>query len=144
MENPSMKSLKLVFVLLAVSVFVFACKVNDKPKNIAAENTNAAQAPADAPAAPATDELATGGKLYKQNCAVCHKPDGTGGEVEIEGRTLKVEDLTTEKMKEEPDEEYIEYMVKGIPSEGMPSFKDELSRLEMEQIVKFIRAEFQK
>ena len=47
-------------------------------------------------------------------------------------------------MKKESDEEYIEYMVKGIPDEGMPSFKDDLSDEEMKEVVRFIRKEIQK
>ncbi len=47
-------------------------------------------------------------------------------------------------MVKEPDEEYIEYMTKGIPDEGMPSFKDILNKEEMEGVVKFIRKEIQK
>jgi len=46
-------------------------------------------------------------------------------------------------MKKEPDEEYIEYMVKGIPDEGMPSFRDELTDDEMKAVVKYIREEIQ-
>ncbi len=138
-----MKFLKIAVVLTVSAIFIFACTNNQTTENTAESNTN--QTSNATPEATATaDELAAGRKHYKEQCARCHKEDGTGGKVEIEGKTLNVEDLTTEKMKKEPDEEYIEYMVKGIPDEGMPSFKDVLSDEDMKEVVKFIRQEIQK
>ena len=34
-------------------------------------------------------EIASGDELYKEHCAKCHKEDGTGGKVDILGKTLK-------------------------------------------------------
>lgn len=147
-----MKIFKSILVFTAIAAFVFACAESPNTGNGSNANTEnfTANSPQNtlenvaATPAPTIDEIASGKQLYNQNCAKCHKEDGSGGEVTIEGEKLKVEDLRTDKMKKEPDSEYIEYMVKGIPSEGMPSFKDELTETQMQQIVKYIREEIQK
>ena len=137
-----MKLLKIGTILITLAFFVIAC-TQTETKKPTADNTNKAVNSAPKPEA-TIDELAQGRKNYKEQCASCHKDDGTGGKVEIEGKTLNVDNLTTAKMVKEPDEEYIEYMTKGIPDEGMPSFKDILNKEEMEGVVKFIRKEIQK
>lgn len=137
-----MRLLKISLCIVAAFLFIAAC--GGGAENAAVNDAGNESTPA--PTAEATkspDELAIGKSKYQEYCVKCHKEDGTGGEVEIEGRKINAEDFTTEKMKGEPDEEYIEYMVKGIPDEGMPSFKDELSEEEMKAVVKYIREEIQ-
>lgn len=140
-----MNYLKIGLISTIALIFAFACTSNEQvvtnPANDAdqiAENTTA-------PSPVATmDELAAGRNLYKENCARCHQDDGTGGKVTIDGETLDPDNLTTDKMKKEPDAEYIEHITEGIPDEGMPSFKDKLSNEEMKEIVKYIRQDLQK
>jgi mono/diheme cytochrome c family protein len=138
-----MKLFKLALIFSVLTFFIVACTQTQAPTKNTAENTNK-----ETNAAPETtatpDELASGRKNYKEQCARCHQDDGTGGKVEIEGKTLKVDNLTTDKMKKMADEKYIKYMVNGIPDEGMPAFKDVLSDEEMKEVVKFIREEIQK
>lgn len=137
-----MKLFKITTILFIAAFFVIACTQKDTSRNTS-ENANKPQNNKAKPEA-TVDELASGRKNFKEQCARCHKEDGTGGKVEIEGKMLTPENLTTDKMIKDPDEEYIEYMTKGIPDEGMPSFKDILSKEEMEEVVKFIRKEIQK
>lgn len=137
-----MKILKFTLISLAIILFIISCTTDQKEPLPDNSGTNGTADVSPTPEA-TPDELAEGRRLYKEHCAKCHQDDGTGGRVEIEGKKLRVEDLTTEKMAEESDEEYIEYMVEGIPDEGMPSFKDVLSKDEMQAIVRFIRREFQ-
>jgi mono/diheme cytochrome c family protein len=138
-----MNFVKTIVIFSFIAIFVFAC-TETKPENQhSVQNIEKKTKPS--PEATATvDELALGRKAFKENCVKCHKEDGTGGEVEIEGKTIKPDNLTTDKMKQMPDEKYIKYMVEGIPDEGMPSFKDILSDEEMKEVVKFIRKEIQK
>lgn len=138
-----MNFLKTAIIFSVLAIFILACTQTDTPETV---NNNTANEPTNlTPANTATpDELASGGKLYKEQCAKCHKEDGTGGEVEIEGKKLKADNLTTDKMKKMPDEKYIKYIVEGIPDEGMPSFKDILTDDEMKEVVKYIREEIQK
>jgi len=57
---------------------------------------------------------------------------------------MNVDDLTSEKIKAFSDEKIIGYMIKGIPDEGMPAFKDKISEGGMRDVVKYIRTELQK
>ncbi len=141
-----MKYLKTSLVLSVLFLFFIACNQN-KPTNtnsvgnsaiVAANNSAAVQ-----PTVGATDELASTGKIYSENCVRCHKEDGTGGKVEIEGTTINAENFTADKMKNMTDVKYIGYIENGVPDEGMPAFKGKLTDDEIKNLVKFIRSEFQ-
>jgi mono/diheme cytochrome c family protein len=90
------------------------------------------------------DELASGRKVYAASCANCHKENGSGGEVTIDGKTLDPEDLTSAKMKGWSDDKMIRVIMNGAEDDGMPAFKGKLSEGEMRDVVKFIRVELQK
>ncbi len=133
-------------LFLSFSIALAAC--GGETTNNAANSTrnatnNAARSSTPQPAA-TIDELASGRKLYSVNCAGCHKDDGSGGETEFDGQKINAEDLTAAKIKGFSDEKIIGYIVKGIPDEGMPAFKDKLSEGEIRDVVKFIRVELQK
>ncbi|MGH9947658.1 MAG: c-type cytochrome [Pyrinomonadaceae bacterium] len=134
------RNLSLIF-LCGFSIAFFGC--GDTGSTVNTNNGNRAVAKTPVPKA-TVDELASGKSAYELNCMVCHRSDGTGGKVTVEGRSLNVDDLTSAKIKAFSDEKIIGYMIKGIPSEGMPAFKDKISEGEMRDIVKFIRTEFQK
>ena len=140
-----MKLLKVTLSIVAIALFIVACSNTESTSNDTV-NSNSAVNDANAKETAATpiDEIAAGKKSYETSCANCHREDGTGGPVEIEGKKLKPEDLTSEKMAKEPDSEYLEYMRDGIPDEGMPAFKDVLTDTQMNQVVKYIRKELQK
>jgi mono/diheme cytochrome c family protein len=139
-----MKNLKL----LVVGVFLIsalgcgtAAPVNNAPAtNANASSANAAKSPAGTPEV----AVAQGKELYKQNCAICHKEDGTGGKMTIEGRTINPDDLTSEKIKKFSDEKITGYIVNGVVDEGMPAFKDKLSEAQIREIVAFVRTDIQK
>lgn len=88
--------------------------------------------------------MAQGRKLYMDNCAVCHKEDGTGGKIEIEGTSIDPDDLTTDKIKAFSDEKIYGYIYRGIEDEGMPAFKDKLSEAEIREVVRYLRSDIQK
>lgn len=140
-----MKFFKFVFLLTALSLFIFACAKTDtakiSPVNDANKLTNTT--PMQAQPTATVDEMALTKKIYTDKCARCHKEDGTGGKTEIEGTTINAENLSTEKMKRMTDAKYIDYIKNGIPDEGMPAFKDRLTEDEIKSVIKFIRAEFQ-
>lgn len=133
-----MRTLKSVLICAAIATFLFACTANN-PVNTSGN----ANSPA-APGTPATDTLATGRKLYNQNCAACHRVNGAGGKLDFEGKTLDPEDLTSEKMVKTSDDKLYGYIFDGIPDEGMPAFKEKLKEPQIREIVRFIRAELQK
>jgi mono/diheme cytochrome c family protein len=127
-----------------ISVFVIAlagCGGEQLTSNLG----NANQAPKTPPLPAATvDELASGKTVYETNCMICHKEDGTGGRVTIEGKNIKPENLTEDKFKKASDEKLIKYIMDGVVDEGMPAFKDKLSEGEMRDVVKYIRTSLQK
>lgn len=137
--------IRSVFVLLfAISILVIlSCTDGSKPTNVAVNVDNITPPSTPLPAA-SIDELTSGRTIYAANCAICHKDNGTGGEVVIEGKKLKPDDLTSAKIKGFSDGKIIGYIVNGVEDEGMPSFKDKLSEGEMRDVVKFIRSELQK
>lgn len=140
-----MKFLKLSLVLSAIALFIFACSenktANTNTTNIVVTNANTAtNAPPTAP----TDVLADARKIYTDKCAKCHKEDGTGGKVTIEEITINPDNFTTDKMAAMADEKYFDYIKNGVPDEGMPAFKNQLTDEQIKNVVKFIRAEFQK
>lgn len=141
-----MKFLKISLLATAFALFILAC--NETPRtNVtsAVSETNAvAVTNANAQPAPTIDELAAARKNYAEKCAACHKQDGSGGKVDIEGTIINAENLTSEKMIKMPDAKYIDYIENGIPDEGMPAFRGKLSDQEIKDVVKFIRQEFQK
>jgi len=132
-----------VFVSLSI-VTASSCTAENKPANVVV-NSATTSSPAQ-PALPAAtfDAMASGRKVYEANCVACHKADGTGGEVVIEGKKLDPDDLTSAKIKGFSDEKILGYIMNGVVDEGMPAFKGKLSEGEMRDVVKYIRTEIQK
>ena len=91
------------------------------------------------------EAIADGGKIYAQNCAACHGPNGMGnGDM---GKALSPSPALLAYMIRRPIavDEYLLWTV----SEGgkqfgteMPAFKDKLSREEIWKIVAYMRAGF--
>ncbi len=141
-----MRLLKTGLILSAFALFVFACNqaanTTNNTTNNAVKNVNStanANAPTNAP----TDESALGKTSYKQNCANCHKDDGSGGKVTIEGKAMNPDNLTSQKMKDMADAKYVKYIENGIPDEGMPPFKGKMTDAEIKATIAYIRKEFQ-
>lgn len=89
-------------------------------------------------------DTSTGKTLYNQNCAACHKETGRGGVTVLEGKSIDADDLTSEKFKKMADTKMYEYIIEGVPDEGMPSFKGKLKEPELKAIVDYIRLDLQK
>ena len=140
-----MKFVKFTFVVIAIALFAFACTQAKKPSVNSTENVNkTVESSPEVKPTEKLDELALGGKIYAEYCVKCHKEDGTGGKVEIDGETIKAENFTSKHAMKESDEEFIEHIKDGIEDEGMPSFKDKLSDDEIKTVVNYIRKEIQK
>lgn len=135
-----------LFKLAIISLFViYASGCGETPPANTAANTNTAKTNSTA-APPATpfDELAIGRQIYSTSCAACHKEDGTGGKITIEGKSINPDDLTSDKIKKFSDDKIIGYVYNGVEDEGMPAFKDELSEAQIREVVRFVRAGIQK
>jgi mono/diheme cytochrome c family protein len=141
-----MAKVKLFCVLSSMLVLIAACSNPPTTTNNAAppRNTTTANAPAATPAAATPMAAASGKDLYAKNCANCHKETGTGGEVVIEGKKIKPDNLTSDKIKGFSDEKIIGYVTNGVEDEGMPAFKDKLSADEIKAVVAYVRSDLQK
>ena len=133
-----MKKLKVGVIFGSLS-FAIAC--GNVPTNSSSVND---QTPVPTATATPVDELAGGRELYKQNCAICHKEDGTGGKMTIEGKTINPDDLTSDKIKKFTDEKISGYIMNGVVDEGMPAFKDKLSEAQIRDVVHYVRRGIQK
>lgn len=140
-----MNFLKIGFVLSAILFFIIACNQTQPANTNSVSNTavvinsnNPAQTPVIA-----TDDLASARKIYSQICVNCHKEGGTGGESVIDGKKIKAPNFTTDRMKNEPDAEFIEVIENGEQGDGMPAFKNRLSNDDIKNLVKMIRKDFQ-
>jgi high-affinity iron transporter len=137
-----MKIIKISIVLAAAAAFFVAC-TQTKPT---AQDTksNSAAIPTNVAPAATVDELAAGRKLYADNCTICHKEDGTGGKVTVEGKTIDPASLASESMKKKSDEKLTRQISAGVPDEGMPAFKDKLSEAQLKDVVNYVRHGIQK
>lgn len=111
--------------------------------NSAVVQTNSASNAANIKPAATVASIASGKELYADNCAVCHKESGKGGKMEIEGKTIDPDDLTSDKIKKFSDEKMIGYVTNGVVDEGMPAFKDKLTEDEIKRVVQYVRTEIQ-
>lgn len=134
-----MKSVKALIVFAGLAIFVAACgpAANNTANNAntAAKNQNSAAATP----APTIDQVQFAKDLYAKNCMICHKENGKGGKVTVEGKTIEPDDITTAKMKEKTDDKLAEYISEGFPDDGMPAFKDKLSPEQIKSIVRHVR-----
>lgn len=138
-----MLKLKLFIVIGAIAIAVACNQTASNTPNTASTNANSAKSPG--PAASPSVEMASGGaKLYSTNCAKCHKEDGTGGKITVDGKTIEPDNLTAAKLAAKPDAKYVQYITDGFPEDGMPAFKDKLSEQEIKDIIGYVRSEFQK
>ncbi len=131
-------SLKVAVILSALTVFAIACAGTKEPAEMPGTS------PIVADNAAPIDELDSARKIYANECIKCHKETGTGGLVDDEGKRIKVPDLTSEKKAKLSDEDYIDAIENGYPEDGMPAFKDKLTKEQIDSLIAMIRKDFQK
>ena len=132
-----MKLIALALTCIAIALVAAACTETVTPTNA----PTAASSPA-APAATATpDPLAAARANYAKNCEPCHGPEGVGGLVKVEDKQIKVASLKSPSAIKHTDEQLAKMITNG--EEAMPAFKDKLTPAEIQDLVKFVRKEFQ-
>jgi len=134
-----MKQLALALTCIAIAVVAFACTETATPTNTSTP-TAATSPAASAPTAP-IDPLATARANYAKNCEPCHGPQGVGGLVKVEDKQIKVASLKAEHAIKHTDEQLVKVITNG--EEAMPAFKSKLTQAEIQDLVKFVRKEFQ-
>ena len=80
--------------------------------------------------------------IYDKDCKGCHGQTGDGGPVKLDdGTKLKVPSLREGHALRHTDAEYLKQITKG--GDGMPEFDKKLTTDQMNDLIKFIRTEFQ-
>ena len=132
-----MKQLALALTCIAIALVAFACTETATPTN------RSAPAAAASPATPtaSVDPLATARANFAKNCEPCHGPQGVGGLVKVEDKQIKVASLKSDHAIKHTDEQLAKTITNG--EEAMPAFKSKLTQAEIQDLVKFVRKEFQ-
>jgi mono/diheme cytochrome c family protein len=142
-----MRELKLLIVIAAIVAYA-ACSGASTNTSVAVNSqavpSNASSGSNTAAAPPLNPETASGADLYKNSCSKCHREDGTGGKITIEGKQIEPDDLTSAKMLSKPDEKLTKYINDGAPDDGMPAFKGRLKDQEIAAIIKYMRTTLNK
>jgi mono/diheme cytochrome c family protein len=131
MNRQQLGLVSAVFLLLAS-----ACThVDDHLKG-----SNANSSPASSPAK--VDEFAATRVVFEKDCKLCHGDKGEGGPVKLDdGTKLKVPTLREGHALRHTDADFVKQITKG--GDGMPAFGEKLKTEEVNDLVRFIRKEFQ-
>ncbi len=88
---------------------------------------------------PSDDNLATGVKLYGQNCAVCHgASDGKPSDI-AQGLNIKAPQLATDGVEDDPEAVTYWKVAHGIRFSAMPAFKKTLTDDDLWRIAMFLK-----
>ena len=132
-----MNRLNLAVVCLSACLLVIAagCKTEQS-------NTPPATGTPTASSSSTPDAAANARVLYTKDCQSCHGATGEGGRVKLDdGSTVKVPTLRSGHALRHDDKEYVKQITKG--GDGMPGFDGKLTPDQMNELVRFIRVEFQ-
>jgi mono/diheme cytochrome c family protein len=130
---------RYLIVLVAVAGFLFAAACKNEQTNTAVNaspnsNRGASQS--------TPDQFAAVKTIYEKDCKECHGQNGAGGPVKLtDGTKLKVPSLREGHALRHTDAEFVKQITKG--GDGMPAFADKLKTEEVNDLIKFIRREFQ-
>ena len=129
---------KRLWVIVAAGLLlaiVTACKTN-QTSSLPAANGNSSSAQS------TPDQFAGVRAIYDKECKSCHGQNGAGGPVKLEdGTRLKVPTFREGHALRHPDSDYLKQITKG--GDGMPAFEKKLAPEQMNDLIKFIRHEFQ-
>jgi len=129
-----MKRLSLVLIPFAL-LWLGACQT---AKTTGTQSANNASPPAQS----TPDPFAAVRTSYEKNCKLCHGANGEGGPVKLDdGTKLKVPSLREGHALKHPDSDFVKQITKG--GDGMPAFGEKLKPEEINEMIRFIRQEFQ-
>ena len=86
--------------------------------------------------------IATGAKLFQENCAVCHGAEGLGDGPRAASLNPPPASLEIH-IPLHSDRELFGFIYEGFPNTAMPSFKDGLTNEEIWHLVNYLRDEFE-
>jgi mono/diheme cytochrome c family protein len=129
-----MKIRVLVLIFSLAVAFTVGCNRQSTSTNNGAQPTPSASATPDA--------LAAARGIYAKDCEKCHGPDGKGGRVKLDdGSRLRVPSFREGHALRHPNSEFVKQITNG--GDGMPAYKDKLSQAQIDEMVSYIRREFQ-
>lgn len=137
-----MTKIKLGLFSIGLAFLFLACSNTTNQNSNSNSNTNTSKTTGTPAPTPTADTLAETRALYADQCAICHKPDGSGGEATVGKKKIKAASLKTGGAVKDSDEELIKTIANG--EDAMPAFKDDLSAEQIKSLVQFIRKEIQK
>ena len=128
--------LGLTLLLIALTaIFITSCSKQTTSTTSPSANNGAT-------AAATPDAFAATRGVFAKECQSCHGVDGKGGPVKLEdGTRLKVPSLREGHALRHPDSDFRKQIIEG--GDGMPSFKTKFSSAQTDDLIKFIRQEFQ-
>ena len=130
---------RYLIALVAAAGFLFAAACKTEPTSTPA-NANANNNRATSQSTP--DQFAAVRTIYEKDCKECHGQNGAGGPVKLkDGTKLKVPSLREGHALRHSDAEFVKQITKG--GDGMPAFADKLKAEEINELIKFLRHEFQ-
>jgi mono/diheme cytochrome c family protein len=138
-----MKLVSLLVTCATIALISIACTDTETTTNSTTPSRAASPAPSSpaAPAAPA-DEFANAREHYSKLCEGCHGPNGEGGRVKTpENKQIKVPSLKAPHAVRHSDEELVTIITNG--EEEMPAFKDKMGPELIQEMVRFVRKNFQ-
>ena len=128
---------RLAMLAIASGALITACSKTDQVATVTPQSS-----PVSSPAVQATpDEFAAARATFAKECAVCHGDTGEGKTAMIEGKKIKAPSLRTGHALHHPDADFVKQITKG--GDGMPAFEKKLSPKQIDDMVRFIRKEFQ-
>lgn len=133
-----MKLTAIKISLLSTVFLVGACANQNEVTNT--QTPPVASSPAMKTSAP-PDGLAVARAAFQKDCASCHQPDASGGPVTIDGEKMSVPTLREGHALKDSDEDFVKQIIDG--GDGMPAFKDKMTPEQINDLVRFIRKEFQ-
>lgn len=126
---------RLAITIMAFSLLAAAAC---KPQS----TTTSSNTPAKPGASSTPDPFANARGYYAKDCQTCHGANGEGGPVKLEdGTRLKVPSLREGHALRHSDEEFTKQITKG--GDGMPAFEKKLTPVQMNELIRFIRHEYQ-
>ncbi len=131
--------LLMLALVLATTMSILACS---NPGTYESNSARPASSPSAATPTPTPDELASARINFQKNCVGCHGENGEGGRKEVDGKRFKVPNLREGHALEHTDEKFVVQITEG--DDEMPAFKDKLTAAEINDLVRFVRKEFQR
>ena len=123
----------VLMLLLAVALTAGCTKQSSSTNDGAKPTPTAASTP---------DAFAAVRGTYAKDCQNCHGVDGAGGRVKLDdGTRLRVPNLRDGHALRHPNSEFVKQITQG--GDGMPAFKDKLNQTQIDELISFIRHEFQ-